>query len=251
LLSLAGNFTNKALLVLMRFFANHPRSVRESTATLLPSESEMVVTHEQHNPNCMFTLTRMLYTVCGASILYRVTWQLLGWYLFSRLQKGPWGLYRVDVWFYGVDFLFLLLMLAVGLSYTPKSELFRWSSTKSIAGAFRSIASGLAGGTVAFVIAIPVFWLGDRELESIRRLIATAMSPIGVLDLIFFVIALAVSGEVIYRGIVFRTLSDYASVPAAVFGSCLLFASVCPVLSFPAAIILGGFRRSCTTLRAT
>ena len=98
---------------------------------------------------------------------------------------------------------------------------------------------GLAGGMVAFGIAIPVIWFGDRELESVRRLIATALSPIGVLDLIFFVIALAVSGEVIYRGIVFRTLSDYASVPAAVFGSCLLFAYVCPVLSFPAAIILG------------
>jgi len=37
----------------------------------------------------------------------------------------------------------------------------------------------------------------------------------------------------------FRTLSDYASVPAAVLGSCLLFAYVCPVFSFPAAIILG------------
>jgi hypothetical protein len=113
-----------ALLVRMRFFAIIRATCMSQTATLLPSESEMAVTHKEHNPNRMFTLTRMLYTVCGASILYRVTWQLLDWYLFSKLQKGPWGLYRVDVWFYGVDFLFLLVMLAVGLCYTPNRSFF-------------------------------------------------------------------------------------------------------------------------------
>jgi membrane protease YdiL (CAAX protease family) len=58
--------------------------------------------------------------------------------------------------------------------------------------------------------------------------------------LVFFIIILAVSSEVVYRGVVFRTLADYVSTPAAVFGSCMLFAFICPVLNFPIAIILGG-----------
>jgi hypothetical protein len=58
-------------------------------------------------------------------------------------------------------------------------------------------------------------------------------------DVVLWTENVPVSGEVIYRGIVFRTPGDYASAPAAVFGSCLLFAYACPVLSFPAAIILG------------
>ena len=59
-------------------------------------------------------------------------------------------------------------------------------------------------------------------------------------ELVFFIIILAVSSEVVYRGVVFRTLVAYAGTPAAVLGSCMLFAFIFPVLSFPSAIILGG-----------
>ena len=40
-----------------------------------------------------------------------------------------------------------------------------------------------------------------------------------VLELVFFVIVLAVSSEVVYRAAVFRTLTDYANIPASVLGS--------------------------------
>ena len=126
------------------------------------------------------------------------------------------------------------------LPYRPKAELFRWPSSRPPVGVFRSVGLGLAAGIAAFALASPIFWLGgDTQLESIRLLVAHALSPLRVLDLVLLVIALAGGGEVVYRGIVFRTLAQYSSVPAAMLGSCFLFAYIFPVLDFSAAIILG------------
>jgi len=75
-------------------------------------------------------------------------------------------------------------------------------------------------------------------LNQIQLLIANALSPLGVLKLVFFTFALAVSSEIVFRGIVFRTCARYASVPAAILASCLLFALIFPALGFIAAIIL-------------
>ena len=155
-------------------------------------------------------------------------------------QALPWRAYRFDLWFHATNLIFVLAMLVVTLPYRPKAELFRWPSSRPLVGVFGSIGLGLAAGVTAFALASPIFWLGeDTQLESVRLLIAHALSPLGVLDLVLLVIALAVGGEVVYRGIVFRTVAEYASLPAAMLGSCFLFAYICPVFSFPAAIILG------------
>jgi membrane protease YdiL (CAAX protease family) len=198
----------------------------------------MTSAHEEQNSHSIFSVTRMIYSVCGAIILYKIL-ELAVAFLLRGAQELPWGAYRFDLWFHATNFIFVLAMLAVTLPYRPKSELFRWSSPRPVVGVFRSVGLGLAGGVAAFAVASPIFWLGDTQLESIRLLIAHALSPLGVLDLVFLVIALAVGGEVVFRGVVFRTLAGCSSVPAAVLGSCLLFAYVCPVLSLPTAVILG------------
>ena len=102
-----------------------------------------------------------------------------------------------------------------------------------------AMVSALGGG-VALLVASPVFWFGwgQGKFESIQLLIAHALSPLGVLNLLFFIFALAVSSEIVFRGIVFRTCARYATVPAAALASCLLFAYIFPVVGFIAAIIL-------------
>jgi Type II CAAX prenyl endopeptidase Rce1-like len=85
----------------------------------------------------------------------------------------------------------------------------------------------------------PIFWLVEKQLGLIPTLIASAFSPLPILELVFFVIAFALGSEIVFRGIVFRTFAAYASIPAAVLGSCLLFALVCPFLGFLSALILG------------
>ena len=210
-------------------------------------------TSEEGRPHSIFSLTRMIYTVCSAIILYEIV-AFAGWFLLRRAHSLPWGLSLFGLWFRATSLWFALTMLAVSLPYRPKSEIFRWSSPASrIHGTFRSIGLGLVGGVAALALASPIFWLVDKRLEFIPSLIADALSPLRVLELVFFIIVLAVSSEVAYRGVVFRTLADYASTPAAVFGSCLLFASIYPVLSLPSAIVLGVisailYNRTCNLL---
>jgi membrane protease YdiL (CAAX protease family) len=205
---------------------------------LAGSEPEMTSTNEEQYSHGPFSMTRMIYAVCGAIILYKLL-EFGGWSVLKKAQNIPWGLYRFDLWFHAINLAFVLAMLAVGLAYRPKAELFRWSSPRPTVGASRSIGLGLAGGVVALALASPIFWIGDKQLESVRSLIAHAFSPLRVIDLVVFIVALAVSSEMVYRGVMFRTLAGYATVPAAILGSGLLFAYVYPVLSFYAAIILG------------
>ncbi len=196
-------------------------------------------TSQQGCPHSAFSLTRMIYAVCSAIILYKIV-ELGGWFLLRRAKSLPWGFSLFGLWFRATSLLFALTMLAVTLPYHPKSEIFRWSSpTFRPIGLLRSIGMGLAGGVAALALASPLFWLVDKRLEFVPSLIADALSPLRVFELVFFIIVLAVSSEVVYRGVVFRTLADYASTSAAVLGSCLLFASICPVFSFPNAVILG------------
>ncbi|HXZ42781.1 MAG TPA: CPBP family intramembrane glutamic endopeptidase [Terriglobales bacterium] len=179
----------------------------------------------------------MIYAMAGAMLLYKGL-EVGSWWWFTKIRRVPWAHFRFDLWFALLNVLFIILMLAVALPYRPKSELFRWSSPIAV-GALRSAAWGLAGGVVAFAAASPIFWYGDRQLYFVRLLIANALSPLGAAGVVLFVVALGLSSELAYRGVVFRTLVETASVPAAVVGSCLLFAWVYPALSFPVATILG------------
>jgi membrane protease YdiL (CAAX protease family) len=193
---------------------------------------------EEGGPHSVFSLTRMIYAVCSAIILLKAV-EFSGWFLLRRAQSIPWSLF--GFWYRATCLLFALTMLAVTFPYHPKSEIFRWSRpTDRPTGIFRSIGLGLVAGVAALALASPIFWLVGSRTEFIPSLIADALSPLRVSELVFFITIVAVSSEVVYRGVVFRTLVDYASTPAAVLGSCMLFAFICPVLSFPSAIILGG-----------
>lgn len=187
-----------------------------------------------------FSLTRMIYAVCGAIIGYEVC-GLGAWLLVRKAQGRPLDhLSVLPLSFYAADVFFIVTMLIATLAYRPR-QLFRWQvrNESPVRNAWQSVMWGIIGGLVALLIASPLFWRGDEQLRPVSLLIASAISPLGVLKVGVFVLALAVSGEAVYRGIVFRTLERYASAPASLFASCLVFAVVCPVFSYPAAIVLG------------
>ena len=208
------------------------------------AQSEMTITPEEQRLQEVFSLTRMIYSVCGAVIIYIVL-VYTGWYL-AAAQKLPEALNRLETSLYSSDVFFILVMPTVILAYRPKSELFRWSFVKSTSpiapattGVFPSLVLGLGYGLAAFALASPIFWLGDRHIGAIQMLMARALSPLPVLVLIVLIVGLAVTGEIVSRGIVLRTLVNYASTPAAILGSGALFAAIYPVFSFPVALILG------------
>jgi membrane protease YdiL (CAAX protease family) len=198
----------------------------------------MIDANDVQDAHAQFSLTRMIYAVCGAIIFYKLL-ELVGWFMFSKIRKIPLGLDRFDLWLHAVNLFLVLAMLAISLPYGSRSELFRWSSVRTAVGVLKSVGLGVSGGVVALTLASPFLWFGGRQLGFIRLLIANSLSPLGVLDAALFIIGLAISCEMAYRGIVFRTLADYASMPSATVGSTLLFAYIYPGLGFPAAIILG------------
>src|SRR5229473_7527814 len=132
---------------------------------------------EEGGPLSVFSLTRMIYAVCSAIILYKVV-EFSGWFLLRRARSVPWGLTVFGFWYRATCLLFALTMLAVTLPYHRKSEIFRWSSpTSRPIGLLRSIGIGLAGGVAALALASPLFWLVDKRLEFVPSLIADALSP--------------------------------------------------------------------------
>ena len=60
-----------------------------------------------------------------------------------------------------------------------------------------------------------------------------------MVTLVFIVVALAVGSELLYRGVLFRALASYVSVPAAILGSCIAFGFTNPVFGLAEGIIVG------------
>ncbi len=195
-----------------------------------------------HAHNRLFSLTRMVYALGGAFIVYEL-FGLLAWFLLRNALTHPLGPLRLSgFWLlHGANLAFVVSMIAATLPYSPKGQLFSWRIDEQthVAGATMSVLWGIIGGATALAFTAPVFWMGDKQLGPITLLIADAMSLIGVLELLLIILALAISSEVLFRGVVFRTFERCASVPAAVIASCFLFAVACPVFGYPAAIILG------------
>ena len=190
-----------------------------------------------------FSLTRAIYVVSAAVLLYEfVDFFVSRWTL--RTQPFSWGLsrfIRFELAFYGVHLVFIVVTIIAAMTYKPRSELFRWpqSTALNAIAVFKAIGFGLIGGICALAVATPFLWFETRRVDFIRSLIAQALSPKGVLDLVIFVVALALGSELLYRGVLFRTLAAYVSLPAAILGSCMVFAFTNPLFGLPEGIIIG------------
>src|SRR2546425_4540715 len=93
----------------------------------LGARSEMTSVNDERRERGSFPLTRMIYAIGCAILLYK-SLEFCSWFLFRKMQNLPWGLYRFDVWIGFANLLFITIMLAVSLPYRPKADVFRWSS---------------------------------------------------------------------------------------------------------------------------
>lgn len=190
-----------------------------------------------------FSLTRTIYVVSAAVLFYQyVGLAISRWML--RAQAFPWGLShysRFELAYYAVDLLFVLVTIIAAMTYRPRAELIRWprSAAFDSIATLKAIALGVVGGICGLAVATPLLWFGSRRLDFIRSLIAQALSPQGVLALVLVVVALSVGSELLYRGVLFRTLAGYVSVPAAILGSCIAFGFTNPVFGLAEGIIIG------------
>ena len=185
-------------------------------------------------------LTRMIYAFCGGTVFYWLL-EYSVMVVFSRQRPVPWALYRWGD--YVTNGGFFAAMLIVVAAYGFRAEVFLWRDepTERVTSCVSSGFLGILGGLVALLIASPTVWFGwdTARLRSIGTLIANALSPLPILFLVVVALALAFSSEMVFRGIVLKTLARYTTISAAALVSCLLFACLFPVLGLVAAIILG------------
>jgi membrane protease YdiL (CAAX protease family) len=131
-------------------------------------------------------------------------------------------------------------MLVVIWIYRPVRDLFDSSQEKSVNLWTREAPLGIGAGVIAFLIAIPFL----RDLNT-RTFFFTIFSDTHVLALrsvmyaFLLGVALPLAGEMVFRGIMLRTLQMYAGATAAILASTLLFVSIWPLFNVAVSLILG------------
>jgi membrane protease YdiL (CAAX protease family) len=194
-----------------------------------------------HQPSD-FSLTKLTYLMSGTVLVYDSFNRFGSAYLMERVKRYP-----VQNWSTIANYsyptlilLFVLIMLFVASFYRPLRLNLRWT-TKAVAAttSLKTIASGLVAGVGSAVVAAPFLLSRNMGAPFVARLIADAISPSGILVIVLIIPSLAISTEIVFRGIVFRTFAEYTAMPAAIIGSCLLFAHLWPLFGQTAGIIFG------------
>jgi len=193
--------------------------------------------------NCQFSLTKLIYAMSAASIVTYVA-AAIGIHAFwpNSTRYDLTLLYGFPV----TLLVFVFIMVGIILFYKPIGVIFHSSSStppenSRSSNLLKDLAIGLLVGLACFVIAVPMLLRGDTQSRVIARLVVAAyeLSPVAILGVVLLVVALPVSGEMVFRGIVFRTLAEYATIPAAVIGNSLVFAYFWPVYNWPLRVLIG------------
>jgi membrane protease YdiL (CAAX protease family) len=139
----------------------------------------------------------------------------------------------------------LVTELAVVLYfYRPLRSLFTLPAENSPGRPIRSkFVIGVAGGVCAFLVSIPILLSAGHAHVPVHiiapELLSYSALPSVILQTGLLLVVVPAISELVFRGIVFRSLLAASSLWPAVIGSSLLFAYVWPVPTTAVAIVLG------------
>lgn len=139
---------------------------------------------------------------------------------------------------------FLLIMLVVVFIYRPMGAMVKWIPTAEVGCSrhIRNFGYGVIGGLICCAVAVPIMVLkGGIRVRFFFNIFADAygMSAGSILMFLVVVLALPIASEMVFRGVILRTLAEYVSIPAAIIASSVLFAYWWPVLDWYEAIVVG------------
>lgn len=184
-------------------------------------------------------LSKLIYVMGGAILLYQYGIRLGIEFLLRLMRNSSHILPLVSSQGYAILMLFFVVtMAAIVLVYRPATSVWHWSPERP-SRSIINIASGLAGGLAAFGASLPILLHGDKDAGFVALIITNSTSPSGFLPFLLVTIAVPITSEMVFRGIVFKTLTERVTVPAAVVASCLLFAYFSPVFGFTRGMVLG------------
>jgi membrane protease YdiL (CAAX protease family) len=162
-------------------------------------------------------LDRLIYLLSGMAI----TAHLVSNCLHSLVARQP----RALGFVYPARTLsaFLIVAVAAGLCGRIKSLLV-WRLNAR--GSLENVALGLVTGTA---VAIFAGWAQNSDLPYQYALLSDPLSPVGITTILLLMLGLPVVGELFFRGIVFGSLLEHTTVPAAIIGSSIVYACFWPL----------------------
>jgi membrane protease YdiL (CAAX protease family) len=189
-----------------------------------------------------FNLTKLIFLLVSIFAGCRAFSWLAGFYLARSLRSSPnSAVGLVASLAYPATAIFILFeMIVVIWLYRPVANLFAVSQRPAEGSVWiREVLVGAGAGLLVFLLAIP--FLKDLNTRVFVNTIIPTIHPIEIRSVVYAVllgIALPALGEVVFRGIVLRTLQSYASPFAAILVSTLLFAYIWPLFGIVVSILL-------------
>jgi len=190
-----------------------------------------------------FGLSRLIFSVVGIWGGYRLFSWMAGFYLLRYFQSSPNDAVSSLLGLaYPATAIFVLVeMLIVIWVYRPLAYLFVTTQTKLSDSLWvKEVFVGTAAGLLIFLITLP--FLKELDTRTFFLTIFPSSHPIGPRSLMYAVLlglALPTAGEIVFRGIVLRTLQSYAGPTAAILASTLLFVSIWPLFGVAVSLLLG------------
>jgi membrane protease YdiL (CAAX protease family) len=174
-----------------------------------------------------FTVQRLIYSTATLAI----GMQLMLLYVTKTVEHRDESLTNI---YPLVCLLSLLLLLGIIFSYGSIRSILAWEPNRI--SATTAVTLGLTAG-----ILVAAFAGLSHNSDSIFQglLFSRAQTLIGVFYLSVILLAVPLAGEVVFRGIIFRTLAERATVPAAFIASSLLFAYLYPLYNFNTRLLFG------------
>lgn len=191
------------------------------------------------------SLTKLVYTVFGAALGLYTAAGVCDWALNVPVNNDN----RLQVRLAGVNYTysfllvtFVLVMVAVCFLYRPLQSIFFFDTDakRNQQAHLGAVAWGLISGLTAFILTIPISTHGDPHTSALAHLMLQTyeLAPLGIAGFLLIVLAVPISSEAVFRGIIFKSLVQYMSVPAAVIISSALFAYMWPVLNVQTALVI-------------
>lgn len=190
-----------------------------------------------------FGLARLIFSVVGIWGSYRAFSWVAAFYILRDFQSSANGTVTtlLGLAFPGTAIFVLGEMLVVIWIYRPLASLFDTPDLKpSAILAVREVSVGVGVGVLVFLVSLP--FLKDLGTRTLFLTIFPASHPVGPRSVAYAVLlglALPAAGEMVFRGIVLRTLQSYAGPTAAILASTLLFVSVWPLFGTTVSLLLG------------
>lgn len=190
-----------------------------------------------------FGLARLIFSVVGILGGYRAFTWVAGLYLLRNFQSSPNSVVGTVLDLaYPTTAIFLLVEMLIVISiYRPWASLFDIPQVKATEILrTREAFVGAGAGLLVFLAAMP--FLKDLSTRTLFLTIFPASHPLGPRSVTYVVLlglALPAAGEIVFRGIVIRTLQSYAGAAAAILVSTLLFVSIWPLFGIAVRLLLG------------